>query len=84
MVPEMFLHEMVGCKKEHEQHDDAKSCKKDVHPFLAQKIDAMMMLMTMSDVCPVFMAQMSCRKCRDEDGKSCKHQHAFPSVMPCR
>ena len=38
MVPEMFFHEMVRCEYKDNEHDDAKSCKENVHPVLTEEV----------------------------------------------
>ena len=39
VVPEVLVHEMVGCEQQDKEHYDAQTCKEDVHPVLAQKVD---------------------------------------------
>ena len=48
MLPEVFLNEMVGSKKEDQQDDHAQSGKQDIHPVLAQQI--YMVAMSLFDV----------------------------------
>ena len=45
MLPEVLFYKVVRGEKQDEQHDYAETCKQHVHPVLAKKVDAMMMLM---------------------------------------
>ena len=48
MMPYVLINEMVSGQNQHYKHYEAESSKENIHPFLAQQVDAalkMMMLM---------------------------------------
>ncbi len=40
VVPEVLFYEMIGSEEQNEQHNDAQSGEKYIHPVFAQKIDS--------------------------------------------
>ena len=58
MVPEVFLHEMVLGEYQYDQHDHAESCKKHVHPVLAQKIDRFLHALRLVEMTSAFAMVM--------------------------
>ena len=58
MVPEMLLHEMILGEYQYDQHDHAESCKKHVHPVLAQQVDRFLHALRLVEMTSTFAMVM--------------------------
>ena len=97
MIPQMFIHKMVGRKQKNQQHNDTQSRKKHIHPVLRQQIErhavvlfagfamnmfmVFMSLVSMSSVRRMVVPELPARKSCNEYGKSHEHHYPLPSEM---